>query len=331
MAAVNHTIEQRIDRYLAARDKGLSYLLAHVNEDGSIGPVERGIYYYRAPWALALGGKTAHAQRLMGWIRRHMVTAEGDFRGERSPFDDAGSAAFTYELSCLIYGAHLLRHFDLSQRGVDYLLRWQDPHSGGFYMNRHRTGPRGRQAVYPTAQAGMACVVTGRIDAALAVGRWFERLWTLQPDLPDRLYTVHSQEEGLVRGGYAPEERKLYVNEAQQAQAYHYNGGITAAFLCQLHAATGESAWLTLARRYQAFSMESTERQFEVMQVCKSGWGGALLYQATGEEQYRAWAMRLGDWFVSQQSAWATGSFRSSMPMATGRKPPILRPIRRRL
>ena len=203
----------------------------------------------------------------------------------------------------MIYGAHLLRHFDLAQRGLEYLLRWQNPHTGGFYMNRHRAGPSGRQALYPTAQAGMACVITGRIDAAVATGRWFERLWALQPELPDRLYTVYSQEEDLVRDRYAPEERRLYVNEAQQAQEYHYNGGIAAAFLCQLHAVTGNAAWLALARRYQAFSMESTERQFEVMQVCKSGWGGALLYQATGEEQYRAWAIRLGDWFVSHQHA----------------------------
>jgi hypothetical protein len=314
---MNDRHDQRIDTYLAAREKALAYLLAHANEDGSIGPVEHGIYYYRAPWALALGGKTADAQRLMGWIRRQMVTAEGDFRGAPSPFDEAGSTAFTYELSCLIYGAHLLRHFDLAQRSVDYLLRWQDPHTGGFSMNRHRTGPSGRQALYPTAQAGMACVITGRIDAAVATGRWFERLWALQPELPDRLYTVYAQEEGLVRDHYAPEERKLYVNEAQQAQEYHYNGGIAAAFLCQLYAATGDGTWLALARRYQSFSMGSTTRQFEVMQVCKSGWGGALLYHATGEEQYRAWAIRLGDWFVSRQHAdghWSQSAYLAPTP-----------------
>ena len=76
----NHTLEQRIDSYLAVREKALAFLLAHANEDGSIGPVEHGIYYYRAPWALALGGKTTHAQRLMGWIRRHMVSAGGLLR-----------------------------------------------------------------------------------------------------------------------------------------------------------------------------------------------------------------------------------------------------------
>jgi hypothetical protein len=47
--------------------------------------------------------------------------------------------------------------------------------------------------------------------------------------------------------------------------------------------------------------MNSTGRQFEVMQVCKSGWGGALLYLATGELLYRDWTVTMGDWFVANQ------------------------------
>ena len=48
--------------------------------------------------------------------------------------------------------------------------------------------------------------------------------------------------------------------------------------------------------------MSSTERQFEVMQVCKSAWGGGLLYAATKEPTYRDWTIRMGDWFVANQN-----------------------------
>lgn len=65
--------------------------------------------------------------------------------------------------------------------------------------------------------------------------------------------------------------------------------------------ATGERAWLDLARFYQTFSMTTDACQFQSMQVCKSGWGSGLLYVTTREKRYREWTIRLGDWFVEHQ------------------------------
>ena len=47
--------------------------------------------------------------------------------------------------------------------------------------------------------------------------------------------------------------------------------------------------------------MAATESQFEFAQVCKSSWGSSLLFQITGEDQYREWTHRMGDWYVSTQ------------------------------
>jgi rhamnogalacturonyl hydrolase YesR len=99
----------------------------------------------------------------------------------------------------------------------------------------------------------------------------------------------------------AGEDRRHYVNESQDVQQYHYNGGMAAAFLVQLFLSTGDQSWLDLARLYQAFSIGSTEHQFEVMQVCKSAWGSGLLYAVTKEPIYRDWTIRMGDWFVAHQ------------------------------
>ena len=63
------------------------------------------------------------------------------------------------------------------------------------------------------------------------------------------------------------------------------------------------SNYASLARDYMAFSMQCTPRQFDYAQVCKSGWGAALLYQLTGDAEYGAWAARVGNWFVETQQA----------------------------
>ena len=65
--------------------------------------------------------------------------------------------------------------------------------------------------------------------------------------------------------------------------------------------ATGEQHFLDAAQRYQHFSMNCTELQFQSAQICKSGWGSAVLYEATGQPSFRNWTLRVGDWFVQNQ------------------------------
>lgn len=293
-------VDSRIATYMRSRDAGVAYILQHVNDDGSIGPVERGVFYARVPWVLAVSGATVPAMRLVAWIRAHMLTADGEVAGEASPEGGANRVSNTYAETCLAYGAQLLRQFDVAQATISNAMRYQDPVTGGIYMDRSRTGPDAPQLLFPTAQFGMSALVTGQIDAALKVGGWFKRVWDEQPELPERLYTVYTQ-SGLVRETPPGADPRHYINESQQMKQMHYNGGIAATFLARLYLATGDQQWLDLARAYQAFSMNSTELQFQTAQVCKSGWGASLLYSITGEEIYRDWAIKMGDWFVSNQ------------------------------
>ena len=58
--------------------------------------------------------------------------------------------------------------------------------------------------------------------------------------------------------------------------------------------------------------MESTERQFEVRQVCKSAWGSGLITLATGDDSYLPWLIRMGDWFTEIQEAdgrWSNSAY----------------------
>ncbi len=128
---------------------------------------------------------------------------------------------------------------------------------------------------------------------------------------PERFYYDWSRSRQAPTTEYSEEKQFWYVVENQVARLQRWTiGGIAAGFLCRLHLAEPKPEYLELARRYQAFSMSATERQFDYGPVCKSGWGSSLLYLVTGEPAYEAWSYRMGDWFLKCQHPdgyWLTG------------------------
>jgi hypothetical protein len=213
-----------------------------LNPDGSIGPVEERLFYYRAPWTFALVGEIAAASRVLDWIRRHMFTPEGAFEGV-SPLGVFEARYGSYPLACLLVGATLLGRFDIVRAGKRRLVAWQDPATGGFYNDRQNRTLTGEQELFPTCQGGMTLTLVGQTEAARKAGGWLKRLWHLQPDVAHRLYHVYRPSDGLVEDFPAGEEA-LYVTKKDEPWQHHYNGGIAAAFLVNLYLATGETEWL---------------------------------------------------------------------------------------
>lgn len=288
---------ERIDAYQAAKARGVRWLLEQLHPDGSIGPVEAGFNYYRLPWTFTVAGETQHAVRLCEWVRRHQFADNGDFTGV-SP---RGLEAYAYENAVFIFGAQMARQFDLSYRGYRRLLCHFDPKSGGFRHVPEGSGIPADENIPTVAQAGKTALMMGDLATAEQAGAWFQRLWDAQPGLPDRLYYVWSADTQALVTTFPAERATSYVVESQGLRQRFTCGGIAAAFLVRLYQATGAVEHLDLARAYQAFAMNSTERQFEVPQVCKTGWGSALLFGVTGEERYRDWTVRVGDYYVATQ------------------------------
>ena len=292
--------EPKLETYRDACRKGTRWLMDAVNEDGSIGPARDRLFYYRAPWTLALMGELAAASRLLDWIHEYMFSPEGAFEGI-SPQGVFEQRYGSYPLACLIVGATLMHRFDIVRPGTQSLCAWQDPETGGFDNSLGSTSRSREQELFPTCQGGMTLLLVGRIDAARKAGHWVRRLWELQPNVERELHHVYRPATGLVTD-YPDDRKALYVTRKDDPWQHHFNGGIAAAFLCQLYMATGEEEWLSAARQYQDFSMTTDPCQFQSMQTCKSGWGSGLLYVVTRESRYRDWTVRLGDWFVDHQS-----------------------------
>ena len=313
-------MQAKLESYRQACRKGTDFLLRAVNRDGSIGPVQENLYYYRVPWAFALMGEITAASRVTDWIRTNMFSAQGAFEGTtpQGVFQDRYGS---YPLACLLVGATMLQRFDIIYPGTGNLLTWQDAESGGFYNNRRDVRASSEQELFPAAQGGMSLLLVGQLDAALRAGAFLARLWELQPDVQHQLYHVYSPKKGLVTD-YAPEDEALYLTKKDEPWQHHYNGGIAAALLTKLYMASGDTKWLELARQYQDFSMTTHECQFQSMQTCKSGWGAGLLYVVTREARYRDWTARLGDWFVEHQRAdgcWENTKFWTPNPTVADR------------
>ena len=290
---------EKLKAFTAACQKGLAWLLNHVNDDGSIGDPKEGFHFYRAPWTFAVTGETEAAAAMCGWIRRNMLEPNGTIGGPYRVFDDA----YAYRDATLIIGAHMALQYDLSYGLMPNLLSWQDPRSGGFACDRMADGDMSDHMDIPyTCGGGFACLQTGRLDEARQVYSFLRRLYDAQAELPDRFYYTWSRRDQAVITHFSTEDQIAYVVENQDPRRQRWTiGGIAAGFLCRLYLSDPRPEYIELARLYQQFSMNATPGQFNWAHVCKSSWGSSLLYQITGEQHYLDWTYRMGDWYVETQ------------------------------
>lgn len=286
--------------FRAARDRGCEYLLCQLRPDGGFGAPDRGLAdYYKVIGALQVCGETASANRLCHWVRKHGLTADGDFIPR--PLEALGYY-YAYYNSWVILGAHRLGQYDLSQRGMDFLMRFRDPTSGGFYSSDGERSEHTKEDIWVVSGCGRAALVTGQLDAACAVGRWLKTVMDLQPNYPKQLFGVFSRATGLhTQPDPAEEIRYVCVQDATSDQ-YVFNPGIAAGFLCGLYQATGAGQWLELAKEYMRFASGMSEFLWRSLRAGKVGWAASLLYTLTGDENYSQMAACVGNALVQSQS-----------------------------
>ena len=283
---------------IEAQKKGVKWLLDQRNPDGSIGPVEKGLFYYRVPWAFAVTGRTKEASMNIEWIKNRIFTEKGDFEG-RNP-QGYGASAYTYPNANFIYGAHIHRRFDISIPGINFLKKFQEPETGGFYNKYQETGPSGFLDIWTSSQAGLTCLTTGYLKAAEKTGEFLEMMYNIQPDIENKLYNVFNPGEGLAEK-FPMELEPLYVVDVDKPLQYYFMPGIAAAHLSRLYMATGEMRWLKSAKNYLEFALSCSEDMYHRPQVGKVGWGAALYYTATKDTRFRELALKVAEYLVDAQ------------------------------
>lgn len=296
------------DRFRTARDRGCEYLLKQLRPDGAFGPEARGLTdYYKVPTAFQVCGESRAAHRLCQWIRRHGMTPEGDF-GPRP--EEGHGYYYAYYNTWVVLGADRLGQYDLAQQGMDFLMGFHDPLSGGFYSSPTERTPETLQDMWVVSGCGQAALCAGRLEVAQGVGRWMKEVMRQQPNYPKQLYSVFSRATGLhTVPDPADDIRYVCAQDATRDQ-YFFHPGIAGGFLCRLYQATGETEWLDLARDYMRFAEGAGDYLFHLLRAGKVGWAASLLYTLTGESKYRAMAVRVGDNLIkaqTQDGSWGPG------------------------
>jgi hypothetical protein len=289
-----------LSRLIEARDAGARYLLGRQREDGLIGEPDWGMAaYYKAVWAFTAAGHTAAASRLLAWVRAHNFDpGTGDFRGEH-PRGQALEAVYPYPNAWLAIGAQKLGAFDIARRAADFIVTLQDTATGGFRA-RPEQGGDSPQDVLSSAQAGLACLFTGRLGNARFTAHFLRTVMEEQPEPETKLYFVW-QRDGL-RLDFKPDHEKFFVLHAGQPLQPYLQIGIAAAFLSRMAMASGETSNVELARRYLEPAFRATSAMYQTAQAGKAGWGAALVHQLTGEDRYRGLAFRVAEALCAQQN-----------------------------
>ena len=279
-------------RFRQARDRGGAYLVSHQAADGSFPQGKPDIAdYYKTITAFEVCGRSDAASRLCHWIRRCAMGPDGDFCPQSDPPPGHLHGYFNAWIVC---GAHRAGQFDLSGRGMDFLMRLHDPVSGGFYSSAQAQDDQTVQDIMPTCMCGLAALYTGRIEAATSVGRWLKTVRDRQPAFPQKLYSVYSRAGGLHTDPPAGQERRYVVDRSAKRDQNIFNPGIAAAFLAQLYQATGYRATLELAEQYIEVALGASDFLLGIVRAGKVGWATALLYRITGQSKYRQMARRIG-------------------------------------
>ncbi len=286
-------------RFREARDRGCAYLLRLLREDGSFGDLEQGVAeYYKVPTAFQVCGQTEAANRLCGWIRNNGMTPEGDF-GPRPRAAEGYS--YAYYNTWVIIGTHRLGQFDLSQKGMDFLLNFWDSKSGGFYSSPSEREARTLQDLWVVSGCGHAALYTGRIHVARGVGHWMQRMMDAQPNYPEEMYTVYSRATGLHTETDPDDPIRYVLVNAAEGDQFFFHPGIAGAFLARLYQTTDEYQWLDLSREYMRFAETAKDNLYRLRRAGKVGWAASVLYTLTGEQKYRDMAIKVGDNLIKSQ------------------------------
>jgi hypothetical protein len=297
-----------LKRFKEARDEGSDYLLSVQREDGSFEDAERGAgAYWGIPIALYVGGHSAAANRLFRWVRSNAFTADGDIGPSPADFT---FHHYAYEKSWLIEGAHRLAQFDLSQKGMDFMMRFWDEESGGFFSSPTERSAETKMDLWVTSGCARAALYTGRLDVARRAAQWMKNLMEVQPNYPEQLYPVWSKARGLItepepddlstRFGFPADWRYVLNQKAERDQTF-YHPGIAGGFLARLYQSTGETEWLDLSKEYMRLAEGASDFLFRTLRAGKTAWAAAALSTITGEDKYREMAIRIGDNIIALQ------------------------------
>jgi hypothetical protein len=249
--------------------RGAQWLLALLQDDGSLRGAPPLDAYYKTPCALLGSGHDEEANRVLDFVAARLLQHDGDLDGTGVAWYETFRI---YPHAWLACGALQLGRHDVADPLVRFLVsRWNDE-TGGF-----RSGGDDTEEIMTTSMAGLACLWAGHAEVGRGVAAWLERVMRTQPDLRRGLYHVWKPGIGLVEG----DKSVAYLVDASQPKQWYFQYGISAAYLSQHFLRENDAGSLDLARRYLHASAHCHEDVYRRPQSGKIGWGAAWTFASS--------------------------------------------------
>jgi hypothetical protein len=278
--------------------------------------------HYKASYFWNAVGDPQHAGLWRKLIAEQFLQPDGDFR--TSP-DTKGFLAFPatltnqyiYSNGWIIAGMIKWGAYDIAHKGLQFMLRFQDPNTGGcYYSFDPGTGAIDKRLLdsSSTSAAGLAFLSCGRLAEARKAGDFLLRLLDIQPH-PNEFFFSCMTPDGTLHTDVMKSENQWDEGSRKQkclsARSDALNEltwliGKPNKFLTRLYTATGESKYLEGAKTCFEFFHKLDERAWTNYASCKTMWSGAELYRITGDRRYADTATRLLDFYCKTQSPTGT-------------------------
>lgn len=285
------------DRYRAASDRAVAWLLEQRRDDGGFGPDAVDMTcYHKAAYLFGLAGETAAANRILSLVKARYLQPDGDFLiapGRKVQHVNYNELTWGYSNGWFALAAHRAGRFDISWPAYAYLQRLRHAGSGGY------TSTAPHQAGHPviellaTAHCGTLDLYLGNRERATAAADLVRRFETAQPGRSAGMF-LRMDGDGAFILEFPAADAAFYFLDATAPGQFYFVPGYAAAFLCQMYLVTGTAAYLESARAYVDFAA-GTAGVFDTHFSHKLAWGASLLYRVTGESRYRDIAARIVD------------------------------------
>ena len=293
-----------IDAAATAAERGAAWLDERIDADGSIGGSDAPGLYFKVPAALALNGRAGAAQRVLGWIAKHLLAADGSLKLAGAVERDR--PVNSYDRGWLAWGAALCERYDLQQALADDLTAYQDRRTGGFWDSAAaRSAQEGLQGAMTAGMAGLGLLAAGRVEPARQAARFLDELWEGQAG-PDDGFDAnrqvpidwHGRQEGAPPF-YRERTSRHYVDLHGVAQR-PARFGPAIALLVRLHRLSGERVHLACARRYADLFLVR-DALYLCVECHKYLWALSELLQLIPADQYRTAAGKCARYLVAAQ------------------------------
>ncbi len=293
-------IDKEISRYNLAISKGIRWLEHVRNINGSYGEnVNTLEAYYKSPLAFTEANKRDEGQKILDWIEWKYLTAEGHFH-DPNPSEMSDRYCDLYQDLWILWGAYRLHQRTLVDKIRKFILRFFDKNSGGFQSNILDNPLTAPLELRSTAFSGIVCLMIGDVEIAQAAGDFVINMLDLQPDLSLGFFIVRDR-NGKIVDHFTSEKERFYIISTKQTRPLYYALGLSLALLAKLYQYTNELKYLIAAERYLNICKSYGSQIFHHDYSGKLGWGLAMLYHSTQDDEYLNLSTTIADYLLGLQ------------------------------